>query len=328
LGPGDLARALCGLELSPHPNLLIGLQKADDAGVYRLSDDQALIQTVDFFTPIVDDPVLFGRIAVANALSDVYAMGGKPVCAMNVVGFPVDKLPIELLQACLKGGLEKLTEAGVALAGGHSVDNPEFLFGLAVSGLVHPERILAKQGVQDGDALVLTKPLGTGIVSTAQKASAASAEAEALVIASMEALNRTAAEALAPFEVHACTDVTGFGLVGHAAEMIEGCPVGLEIRCADLPIFEPALEYARMGLMPGGLHRNRRHRQDMLDVVAELDPALVDLAFDPQTSGGLLVALPADQAEAYLDALIAAGVESAALIGRASAELAGRIRLA
>ncbi len=295
--------------------------------MYRLSDEQALIQTVDFFTPIVDDPELFGRIAVANALSDVYAMGGTPLCAMNVVGFPIAKLPIELLQGCLKGGLDKLREADVALAGGHSVDNPEFLFGLSVTGLVHPDEILTKQGPRDGDVLVLTKPLGTGIVTTALKGGLASEEAVAQVVASMEALNKTAAEALADFQVHACTDVTGFGLVGHAAEMIEDADVGLEIACAHLPVFDSALDYAAQGLMPGGLHRNRKHRQAMLDAAPDLDQPLVDLAFDPQTSGGLLVSLPADQGQALVEKLVAAGLSAAAVVGRVSAEWAGRIRL-
>lgn len=295
--------------------------------MFRLSRELALIQTVDFFTPIVDDPEMFGRIAAANALSDVYAMGGKPVCAMNVVGFPVAKLPIELLQGCLKGGLAKLREADVALAGGHSVDNPEFMFGLSVTGLVHPDRILTKQGARAGDVLVLTKPLGTGIVTTALKGGLASQEAVAQVASSMEALNKTAAGLLEGFEVHACTDVTGFGLVGHAAEMVEDTGVGLEIACADLPVFDGALDYAAGGLMPGGLHRNRKHRQAMVDPAPGLDQVFSDLAHDPQTSGGLLVALPADQGRALVDALIDAGLSSAAVIGRVSSEWPGRIRL-
>lgn len=306
--------------------MLVGLSVADDAGVLRLNDELALIQTVDFFTPIVDEPELFGRIAVANALSDVYAMGGRPVCAMNVVGFPREKLPMEQLQRCLAGGLDKLRQAEVALAGGHSVDNPEFLYGLAVSGLVHPQRILTKGGVRDGDALVLTKPLGTGIVTTALKGGLADPEAVAAVSDSMEALNRAAAERMADFAVHACTDVTGFGLLGHAAEMVLEAAVGLEFDAGRLPLFPGVAEYAAMGLLPGGLHRNRAHIADRVDVAAAVPAHLADAAFDPQTSGGLLIALAAAEAGALAAALGDDGID-AAVVGRATAALAGRLAL-
>lgn len=327
MGPGDLARALCGLELSSHENLLVGMQKADDAGVYKLTDELALIQTVDFFTPIVDDPELFGRIAVANSLSDVYAMGGKPICALNVVGFPVKKLPMELLRGTLRGGLAKLEEAGVALAGGHSVDNPEFLFGVSVSGLVHPDEILLNRGAKDGDALVLTKALGTGVVTTAIKAGKASAEAIARVAKSMEALNASAAGIMRGYPVHACTDVTGFGLVGHGAEMVEDSQVGLVFQAASLPVFEEAPGYVAAKLVPGGLQRNRKYRNELVEVADGVDAALTDLAFDPQTSGGLLIALPADRADDLVDALHGAGVDAAARIGWVTADLPGRMRI-
>ncbi len=308
-----------------HPDLIVGVEKADDAGVFRLSDEQALVQTVDFFTPIVDDPELFGRIAAANALSDVYAMGGRPLCAMNVVGFPAGKLDMGLLRATLAGGLSKMREADVVLVGGHSLDNPEFFYGLSVSGLVHPDRVLTNCGARDGDALVLTKPLGTGIVTTAIKAGKASQAAAGRVGASMEALNRKAADLLTGFEVHACTDVTGFGLVGHGAEMIEDSDVCLVIESASLPVFEEALEYADMGLLPGGLHRNRKYRKEMLDIEPGVPRALQDLVCDPQTSGGLLIALPAGQAAELVDRLHADGVESATVIGMVRADRPGRI---
>jgi selenide,water dikinase len=295
--------------------------------VYRLTDELALVQTVDFFTPIVDEPELFGRIAVANALSDVYAMGGRPICAMNIVGFPVKQLDIELLQAALAGGLAKLHEAGVALAGGHSVDNPEFLYGLAVSGLVHPDRIRTNRGARAGDALVLTKALGTGIVSTALKAGSASPQAVARSVVSMEALNRTAAERMAAFEVHACTDVTGFGLIGHAAEMVEDGPVGFVFETGSLPVLDEALAYAQQGLLPGGLHRNRKHRQALVDLDPSIPATLADLVYDPQTSGGLLIALPAPQARELIEQLRADGLEDVALVGRVIGEASGRIRL-
>jgi selenide,water dikinase len=317
---------LCGLDLTPHPDLLVGLSVADDAGVLRLNDELALIQTVDFFTPIVDEPELFGRIAVANALSDVYAMGGRPVCAMNVVGFPREKLPMEQLQRCLAGGLDKLRQAEVALAGGHSVDNPEFLYGLAVSGLVHPQRILTKGGARDGDALVLTKPLGTGIVTTALKGGLADPQAVSAATRSMEALNRAAAERMAECEVHACTDVTGFGLLGHAAEMLVDGAIGLEFDARALPLLPGVEGYAAMGLLPAGLHRNRAHIAERVEVAAAVPTHVADAAFDPQTSGGLLIALPADEAGALAAALGDDGIATA-VVGRATAALAGRLAL-
>jgi len=323
LGPGDLARALCGLPFEAHPSLLVGLERADDAGVYKLSDELALVQTLDFFTPIVDDPFCFGQVAVANALSDLYAMGGRPLCAMNIVCFPSKKMPIEVLREILRGGLEKLREAETVLAGGHSIDDPELKFGLSVTGTVHPDRIWTKAGARAGDRLILTKPLGTGVVNTAVKRERASAAAAEAAIASMTALNRRAMELLEG-EVHACTDITGFGLLGHACEMIEGAPVGFCLDADRIPLLPEALAYAEAGLKPGGLGRNREFRAPLVDLDPAVPPALADLLYDPQTSGGLFAAVPASRASALLEAMRGAGIE-AAEVGEVVPAPAGRI---
>jgi selenide,water dikinase len=293
--------------------VLVGFERSDDAGVYRLTDELALVQTVDFFTPVVDDPYRFGLIAAANALSDVYAMGGRPLCAMNIVTFPAGKMSIDVLRETLRGGLDKLREAGVALVGGHSVTDPELKYGLSVTGVVHPDRIWTNAGARKGDRLVLTKPLGTGIVNTAIKAGEASAAAIEEVVASMARLNRDAASVAARFCVRACTDVTGFGLVGHADEMIRGSGIGVRIDAAALPSFEEAHEHAAMGFLPGGLQRNRDHWKGTLHVAAGVVPFAVDLVCDPQTSGGLLIAIGAEEADALVAALREADVPAVAI---------------
>jgi selenide,water dikinase len=279
---------------------------------------------VDFFTPIVDDPYTFGQVAVANALSDVYAMGGTPLCAMNIVCFPAKAMPIEVLREILRGGLEALREAETVLAGGHSIDDPELKFGLAVTGTIHPARIWTKGGARAGDRLVLTKPLGTGVVNTAVKREQASAAAVAAAVASMRMLNRRAMELLREGEVHACTDVTGFGLLGHACEMIEGAAVGFRLEAASVPLLPEALACAEAGLKPGGLARNREFRAPLVDVDPAVPAPLVDLLYDPQTSGGLLAAVPPSRATALVAALRAAGLDAAA-IGEVVSEPAGRI---
>jgi selenide,water dikinase len=307
------------------PNLLVGFERGDDAGVYRLSDELALIQTVDFFTPIVDDPRTFGRIAAANALSDVYAMGGRPVCAMNIVCFPADSMDLSILREILAGGLEKLHEARAVLAGGHSVQDKELKYGLAVTGVIDPARVLANQGARPGDRLVLTKPLGTGIVATALKADQAAEEAVAAMTRAMTTLNRAAAEALGDLEAHAATDITGFGFVGHAAEMIAETDLGLTIEAARVPLLPGVVEYAEQGLLPGGLHRNRSFREEIVSWDPGVPTPLRDILYDPQTSGGLLVALPEADAERLVERLQAAGHAAAAVIGAATAEHPGRI---
>lgn len=293
----------------------MGLDRPDDAGVYKISEDLALIQTVDFFTPIVDDPYDFGQIAVANALSDVYAMGGRPLCAMNITCFPIKDLNISILREILKGGLDKMREGKVALVGGHSVQDKELKYGLAVTGLVHPDRVLTSTGAKAGDKLILTKCLGTGIINTAVKGELASPEAVSKVIASMAALNARAAELMASAPVTACTDVTGFGLICHAYEMLDGSRLGLMLDSEAVPFFPEAREYSAMGLLPGGLQRNREFRQDKVQTDAELPEYMLDILYDPQTSGGLLIALPDEAADTLLKRLRVEGMEKAAIIG-------------
>jgi selenide,water dikinase len=296
-------------------NVMVGLERADDAGVYKISDDLALIQTVDFFTPVVDDPYWFGQIAAANALSDVYAMGGTPKTALNLVAFPVQQMDLSVLRRILQGGMDKLAEAGTALIGGHSIEDKELKYGLAVTGVVHPARVLVKRNLRAGDRLILTKPLGTGIVNTAIKADMASRELVDRAIHLMAALNRAAADVMAQFDVHACTDVTGFGLVGHLGEMVAGSGMGVRISADRVPVVPEALEFASMGLIPAGAYKNREFRKSMLQVAAAVPRALQDVLFDPQTSGGLLICVSNDQAPGLVTALHDAGVDAAAQIG-------------
>ncbi len=296
-------------------NVIVGLDRADDAGVYRISDDLALIQTVDFFTPIVDDPYWFGQIAAANALSDVYAMGGVPKTAMNLVAFPIKEMDITILRRIIQGGVDKLSEAGVVLVGGHSIEDRELKYGLSVTGFVHPQRVLVKKNLREGDRLILTKPLGTGIVNTAVKAGMASAELTARVTNLMAALNRTAAEVMASFDVHACTDVTGFGLLGHLSEMVCGSGLGVRVFAGRVPMIPEALEYASMGLIPAGAYKNRDFREAMVAFAEPVERAHRDVLFDPQTSGGLLISSQGGQATELLEALKQNGVRDAVEIG-------------
>jgi selenide,water dikinase len=283
--------------------------------VFRLTPDLALVQTVDFFAPIVDDPFTFGQIAAANALSDVYAMGGEPRTALNIAAFPQQGVPMEILGEILRGGIEKAREAGVVVVGGHTVVDEEIKFGMAVTGIVHPDRIWRNVGARPGDVLVLTKPLGTAIVTTAVKRGADVPEALAAAIASMTMLNASAARALRDREIHACTDVTGFGLMGHAYEMAHGSGVRLVLEAAALPILPGARQLAAAGTSTGGCRRNRDWLADKAHIAPGVSADLVEVAFDPQTSGGLLVAVPAAQATQVVDALCAAGTLAAARIG-------------
>jgi len=307
------------------PNLLVGMDRPDDAGVYRIAPDLALILTVDFFTPVVDDPYDFGQIAVANALSDVYAMGGAPLLAMNIICFPEKGMDIEVLQQVLKGGSDKMAEAGVLLVGGHSVDDPEIKYGLSVTGTVHPERVLKNTGGRPGDAVILTKPLGCGIISTAIKAELADKPAEEQAVRFMKMLNRKAAEAMEGFPVHACTDITGFGLIGHACEMVEGTDTGMTLFMSRIPMMTDAVEYARMGLIPAGAYRNRDFRRNMVDFMDGIRDEHKMILFDPQTSGGLLVVLPERDAVALLERLHGEGVGEASIIGEITREYHGKI---
>ena len=296
-------------------NVIVGLDRADDAGVYRINDDLALIQTVDFFTPIVDDPYRFGQIAAANALSDVYAMGGIPKTAMNLVGFPLGEMDISILRAIIEGGLDKIREAEVVLVGGHSVEDPELKYGLSVTGFIHPDRILTKKNLKGGDHLILTKPLGTGIVNTAIKGGLASPEVIEQVTRLMARLNRKAAQVMSRFQVHACTDVTGFGLLGHLAEMVLGSGCGVRLQSGKIPFIPEAQEYAQMGFIPAGAYRNREFRACMTEFKPSVDRFLQDLLFDPQTSGGLLIVLPERDSTELLEELKSGGVQDAVIIG-------------
>ena len=296
-------------------NVLVGLERADDAGVYRVSDELALIQTVDFFTPIVDDPYWFGQIAAANALSDVYAMGGTPRTAMNLVAFPVKQMDLSILRRVIQGGLDKLAEAGVVLVGGHSIEDKELKYGLSVTGFIHPARVLTKKNLRPGDRLVLTKPIGTGIVNTAIKAGMAPAELTGRVTRLMAALNRKAAAIMAGFDVGACTDVTGFGLLGHLAEMVSGSGAGVRIFSDRVPVIPEALEFAAMGLIPAGAYKNREFREAMITFADSVGRTRQDVLFDPQTSGGLLICVSAGDAPEIIAALKNAGITAAADIG-------------
>lgn len=325
LAPGDLDRALCGLDLPVDPNLLVGLDKADDAGVYKVSDDLALVQTIDFFPPMVDDPFSFGQIAVANALSDIYAMGGTPKTAMNIVAFPAKSMDISILRTIIEGGLNKMREAGVVLIGGHTVEDSELKYGLSVTGYIHPDRILTKTNLQVGDRLILTKPIGTGIVSTAIKAGLADQVLTDQVTHAMATLNREAALVMDEFQVHACTDITGFGFLGHLAEMVVGSGCGVCIHSVNVPLYTEALEWASMGLIPAATYNNLKFRGSFVDFSIDIKQCLQDLLFDPQTSGGLLIAVACNDAERLIDALKAKNVISAAIVGEVVAEPYERI---
>ena len=318
LGPADLQHVLHLLPSFDHPDLLVGTETNDDAGVFRLTPDLAIVNTVDFFTPIVDDPFTFGQIAAANALSDVYAMGGEPKTALNIVGFPRGAMPIEMLVEVLKGGADRVREAGAVVIGGHSIIDPEIKYGMAVTGVIHPDRIVRNVGARAGDALVLTKPLGTGIITTAAKRMGLDGRNTSLeaAIASMITLNATASRVMRGFDVHACSDVTGFSLLGHSQEMAGGSGVTIELDASALPLLEGAPELAESGNLTGGCKRNRAYLQDKVSVDPSVRPGLVEVAFDPQTSGGLLIALPAAEAPRLVADLKANGVPAATIVGR------------
>jgi len=291
---------LCGLELPTDPNLIAGATTGEDAGVYRLNDETALIQTVDFFTPILDDPYLFGQVAAANALSDVYAMGGKPLLAMNLVAFPIKELDKSILKDIVRGGLDKIKEAGALLVGGHSIEDSELKYGLSVTGVVHPSRVLLNSGARVGDYLLLTKPLGTGILSTALKGGLAEKGVERMIAMVMATLNREAAQLMQTVSPHACTDITGFGLIGHLHELALASQVALRISARSVPVLPEALHYAAMGIIPEGAHKNRHfYAPHLQSVLGEHDP-LEMVLHDPQTSGGLLIAAPKGDLESIM----------------------------
>jgi len=317
--PGVLDRVVKGLKIIRPPELLVGVEGADDAGVYQLNEETALIQTLDFLTPVTDSPYDFGRIAAANALSDVYAMGGRPLTAMNIVCFPTESLPEAVLAETLAGGLETIHESGACLVGGHSVDDTEFKYGLSVTGVVHPRRFLINGGACVGDSLILTKPLGSGLLSTAIKGQVAGDEVARRLVQVCATLNKGAAEALVSFHPTACTDVTGFGFAGHALEMARGAKKRFVVSASSLPVMEGAIGYAEMGMLPAGAYRNRDFCGESVEIFPSVSRSLGDLVFDPQTSGGLLIALPAHEAGPCLAAMEALGVE-AAVVGEVAGE--------
>ena len=313
------------MEFPTDSNLIVGLDRADDAGVYKITDDIAMIQTVDFFTPIVDDPYWFGQIAAANALSDVYAMGGIPKTAMNIVAFPVKQMEMSVLRQIIQGGLDKMKEAGVVLVGGHSVEDKELKYGLSVTGFVHPDHILTKKALNAGDRLILTKPLGTGIINTAIKGGIASTQLIEFVTHLMATLNRDAAQVMKGFPVHACTDITGFGLLGHVAEMVVDSGFGISLWSEKIPIIPEALDYAAMGFVPAGAYNNRKFREGMVDISPSVKQAVLDILYDPQTSGGLLISVEKESAGDLVDELKKKGIDAAAVIGEVLTEPKERI---
>ncbi|MCI2056348.1 MAG: selenide, water dikinase SelD [Oscillibacter sp.] len=312
VGAGVLAQLLDGIKVRHDPNLLVGFDKSDDASVYKVSDDLALVQTVDFFPPIADDPYLFGRIAATNALSDVYAMGGEPKLALNIMCIP-ESMPKDAVHQILRGGYDTAYEAGALITGGHSILDDEPKYGLAVTGFVHPDHVLTNSGAKPGDVLLFTKPIGIGVLTTAAKADMASKAGRDLAEKLMTTLNKSARDVMVKYEVHACTDVTGFGLLGHTCEMAQGSDVEIELNVGSIDLIPEALELATMGILPAGMYRNRSFAEDSVDA-GETTLARQDLLYDPQTSGGLLMAVAPQDADA-LFAELSRVVPSAQRIG-------------
>ena len=321
VGAGVLAQLLEGIRVHHDPNLLVGFDKSDDASVYKISDDLALVQTVDFFPPIADDPYLFGQIAATNALSDVYAMGGEPKLCLNIMAVPED-MPKEAVHDILRGGYDKVYEAGALITGGHSILDEEPKYGLAVTGFVHPDKMLTNSAARPGDVLVLTKPIGIGVLTSAGKADLLTGDTVDFMNRMMTTLNKSARDVMVRYEVHACTDVTGFGLMGHGFEMAQGSDVELHIDVQAIDLIPEALEFARMGVLPAGMYRNRTFAEPGVDV-GDTELAVQDLLFDPQTSGGLLMAVAPSDADALLSELRGA-VPSAQRIGTVAAFRGGK----
>jgi len=321
----ELGDILSKLPPSQDPNLLVGINTADDAGVYRLTDEIALIQTVDFFTPIVDDPYTYGQIAAANSLSDVYAMGGKPLTALNIVGFHQKYFSNDVLVQILRGGADKAAEANTVIAGGHTIMDEELKYGLSVTGVIHPDKIVTNAGARPGDRLVLTKPLGTGIVSTALKAGQKLGELEKQVNLVMTTLNKIPSEVMQEVGVNACTDITGFGLLGHAYEMAAASRVGLDIHAAAVPFFPETIALISQGFVPGGTHNNRYYLEGKVALSDSLDWEHSTILFDAQTSGGLLIAVPEAKIDRLIGKLRQRGVATCAVIGEVVAEHPGII---
>ena len=315
VGAGVLSQLLDGIKVHSDPNLLVGFDKSDDASVYKISDDLGLVQTVDFFPPIADDPYTFGAIAATNALSDVYAMGGEPKLALNIMAVP-EGMPGEAVHEMLRGGYDKVYEAGALITGGHSILDPEPKYGLAVTGFVHPDRMLTNSGAKPGDVLLFTKPIGIGILTTAAKADMLTPELEKRMTDLMMTLNKAARDAMVKYRVHACTDVTGFGMLGHLSEMATGSDVEITLHVDEVDLISEAYEFAQMGLLPAGMYRNRSFAEKYVDA-GQTELAKQDMLYDPQTSGGLLIAVDPADADA-LFAELKDSVPSAQRIGTVS----------
>ena len=301
VGAGVLAKLLSDIKVHHDDNLLVGFDKSDDASVYKISDDLAIVQTVDFFPPIADDPYLFGQIAATNALSDVYAMGGEPKLCLNIMAIP-ENMPMEAVHALLRGGYDKVYEAGALITGGHSIHDDEPKYGLAVTGFVHPDKMLTNSKARPGDVLLLTKPIGIGVLSTAAKADMLSKSGQELINRLMTTLNKAARDAMVKYNVHACTDVTGFGLIGHTYEMASGSDTEIILDVDSIDLIPEALELARMGMLPAGMYRNRNFAQAHVDA-GDTELAKQDMLYDPQTAGGLLIAVAPEDADALFNEL-------------------------
>ena len=325
--PGYLLPLLGRLPPVTDPNVLVGSATADDAAIYRIDDERALVLTTDFFTPVVDDPYEFGAIAAANALSDVYAMGGTPLTALNIVGFPETDLDVSVLGDILRGGAEKAREAGIDIVGGHTIKTDEPIYGLAVTGIVHPKRVASNAGGRPGDVLVLTKPIGIGIITTAAKQDRDSAGAIREAIRLMSTLNRAAGEAMATVAAHACTDITGFGLLGHLRNVAAASGCMATVRLDAVPVIEGAWSYVREGIAPGGTHANWRFLQDWVEYAAEVDKESQLVLCDAQTSGGLLIAVAPEDVEKLCDELRSRGAPCAAVVGKLETGRAGHMRV-
>lgn len=325
VGAGTLCNLLAGFQTHYDANLLVGYDKSDDASVYRVSDELAIVQTTDFFPPIVDDPFMYGQIAATNALSDVYAMGGEPKLALNIMCIP-EKMDKATVQEILRGGYAKAYEAGAIITGGHTIHGAEPIYGLAVTGFVKPENVWTNSGAQPGDVLLLTKPLGVGILTTAAKAGLVEQELLDKLYVQMSTLNKYAHDVLVNYSVHACTDVTGFALLGHSLEMAQGSGVTVHLKAQAVPYHEEAYEMADMGFIPAGAYRNRDFAEAGVRVVGDVARALQDIFYDPQTSGGLLCAVPAAEAEACL-AELRAVAPSTRIIGYVTEKLDSAIYL-
>ena len=301
VGAGVLAKLLSDIKVHHDDNLLVGFDKSDDASVYKISDDLAIVQTVDFFPPIADDPYLFGQIAATNALSDVYAMGGEPKLCLNIMAIP-ENMPMEAVHALLRGGYDKVYEAGALITGGHSIHDDEPKYGLAVTGFVHPDKMLTNSNARPGDVLLLTKPIGIGVLSTAAKADMLSKSGQELINRLMTTLNKAARDAMVKYNVHACTDVTGFGLIGHTYEMASGSDTEIILDVDSIDLIPEALELARMGMLPAGMYRNRNFAQAHVDA-GDTELAKQDMLYDPQTAGGLHIAVAPEDADALFNEL-------------------------